>query len=347
MELIDTHHHILPPDYVQAWNASSSVPRGLVIPSWSPSQALRCIQENDISSAILSLSAPALTIVQDKAEAATLAREINSYAASLRDLYPTRFGFLITLPSLTDVPACLSEIEYGFDHLSADGITLLTCYNGRYLGHPDFRPLWEELNKRSAVVFVHPAQGLVPPISEPAIPGPILDFPHETTRSAVSMIIGNVVHDYPNLKIILSHAGGTLPYMATRIASQAGGTPFLGNKTAEAFLNEAKTFYYDLALSAFEGPFDLLRKFARRGHILYGSDFPFAKQQSISAQAKFVKDVTSTLDDTGGTNSRAENEGWEIRRGNALRLFPRLARRLGEGEGAGEGRSDHQMTNGK
>ncbi|KAL8703499.1 MAG: hypothetical protein Q9201_003309 [Fulgogasparrea decipioides] len=161
------------------------------------------------------------------------------------------------------------------------------------------------------------------------MPGPMIDFPHETTRAAVSMIIGDVVRDHSNVKIVLSHAGGTLPYMATRIAHQAGGSPFLRNRSAEDFLADAKKFYFDLALSAYEGPFDLLKHFAARGHITYGSDFPFAKRESIKGQTDFVKGVTDDLDPQ---EDGAKAEGWEIRRGNALRLFPRLAERLGKGE---------------
>ncbi|KAL8941749.1 MAG: hypothetical protein Q9211_001695 [Gyalolechia sp. 1 TL-2023] len=292
------------------------------------------MEENSISSAILSLSAPALTIIQDKAEAVDLAREINSYAASLRDQHPTRFGFLATLPSLTDIDACLAEIEHAFDGLGADGITLLTSYNGRYLGHPDFSPLWAELDKRRAVVFVHPAEGPVPALTEPSMPGPIIDFPHETTRAALSIIIGDVMRHFRQVKIILSHAGGTLPYMATRIAYQAGGSPFLRNRSAEEFITEAKQFYFDLALSAFEGPFDLLRRFAPRGHITYGSDFPFAKPYSIKGQADHVRAVGKGLDSSTEDGDEAKAEGWEIRRGNALRLFPRLAE-AGEREGNG------------
>ncbi|KAL8722873.1 MAG: hypothetical protein Q9225_000706 [Loekoesia sp. 1 TL-2023] len=291
------------------------------------------MDQNSISCAILSLSAPALTFIQDNAEAATFARKVNSYAASLRDQHPTRFGFFATLPSLTDIPACLSEIEYAFDGLDADGITLLTSYNGRYLGHPDFSSLWAELDKRNAVVFVHPSQGPVPALTEPAMPGPIIDFPHETTRAAVSMIIGNVVRDYPGVKIILSHAGGTLPYMAMRIASQAGGSPFLRNRSGEDFLSDARKFYFDLALSAYQGPFDLLKQFAARGHITYGSDFPFAKNESIKGQADFVKGVTNELDQmTRGKDDGAKADGWGIQRGNALQLFPKLAERLEKGE---------------
>ena len=286
------------------------------------------MDKNSISCAVLSLSAPALTFIQDRAEATIVARRINSYAASVRAQHPTRFGFFTTLPCLADIPACLDEIQYAIDGLDADGITLLTSYNGRYLGHADFRPLWTELDKRKAVVFVHPAQGPGPPLSEPSMPGPLLDFPHETTRAAVSMICGNVIHDYPNVKIILSHAGGTLPYMATRIAHQVEGTPFISNRSGEEFLDDAKKFYFDLALSAYDGPFDLLKNFVGEGHITYGSDFPFAKPDSITQQAEFVGRAASELDKGAETNDMAKGEGLEIRRGNALRLFPRLAERL-------------------
>lgn len=290
------------------------------------------MDKNSIDCAILSVSAPSLTIIQDKDEANKLAREINSYAASLRDQHPSRFGFFTTLPALTDIPACLSEIEYSFDRLGAEGVTLLTSYNGRYLGHPDFGPLWAELNKRSAVVFVHPSQGAVPQLSEPAMPGPMIDFPHETTRTAVSMIIGNVVRDNPNVKIILSHAGGTLPYMATRVAYQVGGTPFVGNRTAGEFLDDAKKFYFDLALSAYDGPFELLKKFAGSDHITYGSDFPFAKPDSIKMQAEFVKSISSNDDrETGEERGVQGEDGFKIRRESALGLFPQLADRLKKG----------------
>ena len=187
---------------------------------------------------------------------------------------------------------------------------------------------------------MHPAPGPVPALSEPAMPGPILDFPHETTRAAVSMIIGNDVHDYPNVKIILSHAGGTLPYMVTRVAYQVGGGSFIKNKSAEDFLDEARKFYFDLALSAYEGPFDLLRNFAKRGHITFGSDFPFAKAENIRGQVEFLNGITKELDRTAGKEGGAKGEGWEVRRGNALRLFPRLAERLEKGEA-------NRQTNGK
>ena len=308
------------------------------MPLWSPTLSLQAMDRNSISCAILSLSAPALTFVQDRTEAASLARRINTYAASLRETYPGRFGFFSTLPSLDDIRACSNEIEYAFDSLDADGIALLSSYNEKYLGHPDFGPLWALLDKRHAVVLVHPVQGPAPALVEPAMPPPMFDIPHETTKAAVSMVIGNVIRDYPNVKILLSHAGGTLPFVARGAAHQLGGTPSIGHRSSTEFLGQAKRFYYDLALSAYDGPVDLLRKFVGIGHITYGSDFPFASPDSIKSQADCVKAYTNELDRTTGEENW-KGEGWDVRKGNALRLFPKMAARI-------ERAASSQQTNG-
>ena len=269
-----------------------------------------------IGTTILSLSAPAVSIVKEKAEAASLAREINTYAAALRDQHPSKFGFFSTLPSPQDMQACLEEVSYCFDVLQADGVTLLTSYNETYLGHPDFRPLWEELDRRAAVVFIHPTADIhAGALKEPWFPPPLIDFPHETTRTAVHLIISNNVRDFPNCKIILSHGGGTLPYVATRLAYQSAEMQYM-QKSADDFIMEAKSFYFDLALTSFSYPFDLLLQFAQKDHILYGSDFPFAREKTIGVQTAFLDENKKKLD---------EHIDHSVRRGAALRLFPRLA----------------------
>ena len=271
---------------------------------------------NAIGTSILSVSAPALTIIKDKAEAASLAREINEYAASLRDEYPSKFGFFISLPSLDDMPGCLEEIKYGFDVLKADGVMLLTSYGKRYLGYPDFRPLWKELDRRAAVVFIHPTADFHGGgLKEPWFPPPLLDFPHETTRTAVHLIISNTVRDHSNCKIILSHGGGTLPYVASRLAYQTAEMQYI-QKSAEEFIDEAKSFYFDLAFTSFTYPFDLLLQFARKDHILFGSDYPFVGQKTMTRQAACLE-----------TEENRANDGVKcsVRRGAALKLFPRLA----------------------
>lgn len=294
------------------------------MPAWSTDLSLDFMNRNGIGTTILSLSAPATAFVRDRAESARLCREVNEYAASVRDQEASRFGFFATLPALDDVSACLDEIAFTFDVLRADGVTLLTSYGKSYLGHPDFRPIWNDLNRRGAVVFIHPTMNLsAGTLENPYVPQPLIDFPHETTRTAVHLIVSNTVRDHPYCKMILSHGGGTLPYVATRVAHMTADGK-LGDKTAEEFLEEARSFYYDLALTAYNYPLDLLVKFAQPGHILYGSDFPFAREMTSKPQLAF-------LDQYG----MSEEVDFSIRRGAALKLFPRLCKSwspTGEGD---------------
>ncbi|GAB1312720.1 6-methylsalicylate decarboxylase [Madurella fahalii] len=341
--IIDVHHHILPDEYVNAWRASGTIPPGLSPPQWSPLLDLEFMDRNGIDAAILSLSAPGLAFA-DPTQTAALARQTNDACAAIRDAHPSRFGFFATLPLENDhVLPALAELARAFDVLHADGVVLLTSYNNRYLGDAHFRPLWQALDARRAVVLVHPASPSPPKggaaqqqqqqqqngataaaaaAAAVGMPAPILDFPHETTRTAVHLITANVVRDFPNVKLILSHGGGTLPFVAERIANLAAeaGLPADrgGGKSAEEFLRDARAFYFDLALTGFEGPMGLTLDFAAEGHVLYGSDFPFAKERTIKAQLENVRKL-----------ERGEGVRASVESGAAERLFPRLAKGVG------------------
>ena len=271
--------------------------------------------ELGISTSILSLTAPGCTLLSGPG-AVKLARAVNESAASIRDSDPSSFGFFAALPPiLEDIPVALAEIAYALDVLKADGVTLYTRYGHghTYLGHDDLRPIWEELNKRSAVVFIHPTHLVDTNLVNPHLPQPMIDYPHETTRTAVDLIMSKTVHEHPNCKIILSHAGGTLPYLATRAAVMLPDYG-LSDQSSEDFLRDAESLYYDLALSGNNYTLGLLTKFAQAEHILFGSDFPYAPTPTIRTH-------TSNLD---GYNLSGEEERWKINRGNALKLFPRL-----------------------
>ncbi|KFA69547.1 hypothetical protein S40285_07281 [Stachybotrys chlorohalonatus IBT 40285] len=318
MGYIDVHHHFLTERRV-AWKESGEIAPGLRLPLWTEDLDVAFLDRHNIDIAILSLSAPGVSICSSSEQAAALAREMNEQAATFRDRHRTRFGFLATLPLNNSLAVGIEEARYVLDNLGADGVTLFTSYEGRYLGHPDFVPLWEELDRRGAVVFVHPTAPAgdlrlprAPTDNQDMVPRPIIDFPHETTRAAVHLITSNVVRNYPNCKIILSHGGGTLPYVATRIASLAAGADLI-NKTPEEFLVDAKTFYFDLALTGFKDPLGLLVNFATEGHILWGSDYPFARDKTVETQVMELE--------SAGLASETRDS---IARGAALKLFPRL-----------------------
>ena len=168
---------------------------------------------------------------------------------------PKKFGFLATVPDLWDGPEpVLEEVRYAFDELNADGVILLTRYGKdyHYLGHPDFLPLWDELEKRKAVVFIHPTQLVSPKLVNPYLEQLFLDYPHETARTAIDLITQNVIRDHPNVKIILSYPGSTLLYVITRAAVTMPDTGFINEESTEEMMEEARGFYFDLALSGNE-----------------------------------------------------------------------------------------------
>ncbi|PWY83380.1 2-amino-3-carboxymuconate-6-semialdehyde decarboxylase [Aspergillus heteromorphus CBS 117.55] len=278
---IDTHHHFVPEFYRQAVEDAGGDPTGLPVPAWTVEDSLNDMEANGVRRAILSLTTPGAVIAGDNESIRALAREANQYAANIRDRYPEQFGFLAALPSLLDIPGTLAEIEYALDVLQADGVTVFTRYGdgNNYLGHSQFTPVWRELDARKAVVLIHPTMPADKNWIDPIMPPPMLDFPQETTRTAVDMIVNNVTQQFPNCPKILSHAGGTLPYLISRLAvtseetmSQKG--PY--GKTYFEFMDALRSFYYDLALSSAPAVLNLLMDLVPHEHILYGSDYPNA-----------------------------------------------------------------------
>lgn len=275
------------------------------------------MQAHGIRTSILSLTAPGCSILQG-APAAALARAINEEAHAIRAADPTSFGFFAALPPVgadADTAPAVAEIAHALDILDADGITLYTRYGPgtRYLGHAHLRPVWAALNARKAVVFVHPTHAADTRPVNGSLPQPIIDYPHETTRAAVDMIMAGVVRDFPDVKIILSHAGGSLPYLATRAAhllADAGLTQL----SADDFLACAKSFYFDTALSGNHLTLPLLLDFAPPGHVLFGSDFPYAPTPTIATHTVAGAEVLAGRKGENGVDLAA----------NALRLLPRL-----------------------
>jgi predicted TIM-barrel fold metal-dependent hydrolase len=267
---------------------------------------------------ILSMTAPGACIEKETTAAAKLARQSNEMAASIRDQNPSSYGFFASLPDLLDTKETLEELNYALDKLKADGVILFTRYgkDNHYLGHPEFRPIWTELNRRNAVVFIHPTHGVDTNLVNIHLPQPMFDYPHETGRTAIDMILSGTMPLVTKCKIILSHAGGTLPYLVDRVAGMIPHTPFSVQKTTGELLEEARQFYYDTALSASPNFLEFLMKFAKKDHILFGSDFPNAPRDGISYFTEsFDRHLAPDLSHTIGHD-------------NALALFPRLKRLL-------------------
>ena len=314
---IDVHTHAVPPffhKHLQALQARLGVPVPIV--EWDIEHTKQMNDKLGVSTSILSLSAPGPDIDPTIEGAGALAREYNEWAATVVNAEPSRFGSFAALPSLCDTEGCLTEMTYAFDKLQADGVCIFTSYDGKYLGDASFEPIWRELNRRSAVVFIHPGVPQVyKQVCQELFPA-VFDFPHETGRTAAHMIVTGTKRRFPNARIILSHGGGTLPLLSERLAQtsahlfkdrQGPNAP----KTAEEYVEHAKSFYFDLALSGTHNVLDLLSKWAPRDRVLYGSDFPYC-----TVEAEYNKNALESY------ALLEQREAYFS--GNALDLFPRF-----------------------
>jgi 6-methylsalicylate decarboxylase len=306
---IDTHQHLIPPDYRKALEqAGISEAGGRALPDWSPESALQTMSELNIATAILSVSTPGTTFLPKSTDAAALARDLNDYTAELVAAQPDRFGFFATVP-MPHLDASVTEATRALDELDADGVVLLANHAGTYLGQNGQDDLFAALDARSAVVFIHPAD-----LPGPTVPGVApfaADFLLDTTRAAYLLVRNGVRRRYPNIRFILSHAGGFVPYAAHRMAVAIMADT--GRSPADS-LDEFSSFYFDTALSSSAAALPTLLAFAKPGHITFGSDWPFAP---LPAGHYF----TAGLDNYPGLDDAARNA---INRANALALFPRL-----------------------
>jgi len=309
---IDVHHHIVPPAYA-SWLASEGLrdAGGRELPAWSAEDALALMDEHEIATAVVSVSTPGVhlhpKIGKDVARAK--AREVNELAARLAHDHPGRFGFFATLPVL-DVDAALEEARYAFDTLHASGVILLANVQGRYLGAPEDEPLFAELDRRGAVVFVHPAELPAPRVD--GMPPFAADFLLDTTRASYRLVRNGIVRRYPSVRIILSHAGGFVPYASHRLAIAITGDT---QRPPSEVLEDFASFYFDTALSGSPAALPSLLAFAKPGHVLFGSDWPYAPPIAVSFFTGQL-DAYAALDAAGHA---------AIDRANAELLFPGLA----------------------
>ena len=309
--LIDVHHHFMSQAYLDAVGVERAASPGSAghVEPWSAQQSLEFMDMAGIDAAVLSVSAPGIDMGPPLATA-SLARACNEAQARMVRDHPRRFGSLAILP-LPDIELSLGEIEHAFGVLGADGVVMMSNYGGEYIGSSKFWPVFEELNRRKAVAFFHP----VAPDGYRGFPGVSLstmEFPFDTTRAILSMLYHGTPAKFPKVKMVFSHAGGAMPYLAGRTAvlSQRNKEFKLsGDKLMPAMSN----FHYDVTQSLSSPTFAALRALVPLEHLLFGSDCPFAKEPQVRA----VLDELDRL-------ALPADERARLERDNALALFPRL-----------------------
>lgn len=314
---IDVHHHFLPPAYLSAVGESTLAAATAAgqLSAWSVERSLELMACGGIETSIVSTPSPNYPI-GDLEQTFKLCRSCNDLMAQVAQDYPGRFGMfacLLLLPVI-DMERALLEMAYCLDVLGADGVALRSNYQGRYLGDPVFNPLWEELDRRRAVVHVHPA---VPPGCEgvPGVSASTLEYPFDTTRTIVSLLSNGTPERFPHVRLIFSHAGGAIPYLAGRVATFSDINANFRQKGFARVIPALKNFYYDITESANHYTFRALLELVPKNHLLFGSDIPFAVEPRIELATRGLTEL-----------GLEQNELQAINRDNVLALFPRFQR---------------------
>ena len=308
---IDTHHHLLPDFFWQETENAHAPVGGLAPLRWSKEASISFMDEAGIDMAVVSLSTPGVH-TGDSAKAQALARRCNEFAAELLRERPDRFAGFACLP-LPDIDASLEELAYAFDVLELDGVVLFTNANAVYLGDAVLESVFEELERRRAVVFVHPNPSPDTAAHSLGLPDNLLDFPTDTNRVVAQMHYTNRFARTPNVKYIFSHAGGSIPYLAARFAiiDEMGFIP--GGEQRGTAADMFRRTYWDTALAASDPVLRMLRDVAGIGQVLYGTDFPYLRRDLAVKSRQRLE-----------TDALRDPERAAVLGGTASSLFPRL-----------------------
>jgi len=305
---IDVHHHMLPP-----------FQENMTARHYTPQVSLDDMDRFGTESAVLSLTVAAEYLYDGTEKSIKFARQANEYGAKAMQMNPKRFGFFASLPAKS-VDATMKEIEYAFDTLKCDGVSLFTNTGDKWWGDPMFQPMFDELNRRKSAVFFHPTvanccHNLA------GVGDGVVEFDFDTTRTVVSLLFNGVLARCQDIKWIINHSGAAIPALAGRIKDRVPGAgsnpngkynPEAGtsDKVPKGAWYELKRLYYECAHATYAMPIAALREFAPSTQYLFGTDFPIEPTESTVynlPMRKLPSDVQHALD-----------------RGNAERLWPKF-----------------------
>jgi 6-methylsalicylate decarboxylase len=297
---IDVHHHIVPPAQ-RKMNIERRGGKGG--PAWTPQMSLDDMDKGGVAYSITSILNPGPWYGKVEEASRRLARECNDYAAKLRSDHPGRFGIFAAIAPV-DVEGSLKEIEYAYDTLKAEGIALWTSYDGKYLGNETFLPVLEELNRRKAVVYVHPT----PPecCERVVVPPSVIEYATDTTRTVASLLFEKPrsATKFPDIRWIWSHSGGTIPFLTSRF------TRLAWERKMEDPTPILQKYYYEIAQGNTPGQFAALMKMASISQVMFGSDYPY-------------RDAKEAADGLVAYKFSAADQ-LAIDNGNALKMFPNI-----------------------
>lgn len=314
--LIDVHHHILPPFYLEALE-KAGIPKkyGITLPNWSINSSLEMMEKYNIESAITSISTPGVCL-GDVDYSKNLARMCNDFASELSAKYPNTFGGFATLP-LPYINEAVKEITYAIETLRMEGVTLLSNYDGLLLGNEIFHPIFRKLNELHTTVFIHPTIPSPCCAEMNTLPASMFEFICDSSRTIIHMLFAGIFEKYSNIRFIIPHAGGVIPYLAGRLNLYETLMPHLKKNIPQGVNYYLQKLYYDTAMSTSAATLGCLKEFIPIENILLGTDYPFVIGEGIDKQLNLFNEYPHF--------NATEKE--MICQGNMRRLFPRFKKK--------------------
>ena len=302
---IDVHHHLMYPGYLEEVGGRRA---GSTF-KWSPAMSIEDMDKSGIAVSVLSLIQPG-AVTNEVEKGRKIARLSNEYGAQLARDHKGRFANFATLP-LLDTEGTLKEIGYALDTLKAEGIGLMTSYQDKYLGDASFAPIWEELNRRKAVIYTHPLSPDCCRNVKTEVPPAVVEYATDTTRAIASLVFSGTAARYPDIRWIFSHSGGTMPFLLSRFTRhELDMKEKAKERVPKGLMYELKKFHYDTAQGNHAGALAALVKIVTPSQVLYGTDFPFRDG------AEEIEGLAAFRFNPGDLRA--------IERENALKLLPTL-----------------------
>lgn len=285
---IDVHHHYAPPGWIKVLAEQKALN---VEPwmGWTPAKAIDAMDVAGVQTSYSSITVPGIYFAEGFGnqqappgakytnDVRALAREANEFGAKMKSDYPGRFGIWASLP-LPNVDASLREIEYAFDKLRLDGIGLITSIGTRYMGDKSFAPVFEELNRRGAIVYTHPGAGPCCLYALPGVGPTTLEYSHDTARTIVSWVNSGSAERFPNVTWIFSHGGGSI-WSARYIGGEIGRDPkaFASMTQPPRLLSFLRKFHYDTAATSNFLQMQNLKTLVGTTQVVLGADHPYGE----------------------------------------------------------------------
>ena len=299
---VDFHAHAMLPSYVDGLKRLGidvAAEEGFPIPQWSEEAHLQFMADAGIDYTVLSMPTPH-TYHGDAALAREVTRAVNEEYAAFCRKHPEKFGFVAALP-LPDVEGALEEIRYATETLGALGVKVASNSDGVYLGDPSFDPVFEELDKRGALVILHPSPARSPP-RDGVVTGGVMalyEYPADTTRAVVNLLANRTLEKFPRVRLVVPHCGSFLPYMKSRAGGMFRLLSAMGKMEAVNLEAGMKNLWYDLAGDPTPDQMDMLLRITDENHIVFGSDYPYVLAPIVLQRKKALDKVLAQRGQSG------------------------------------------------